>query len=149
MKSPRRGGGPLFVKTSLAVLLLVAAGLTACEFFASRGEPAPGQIEVVIYRPGRLVAITNRYPVAMDGSTLGELTNGSYMRLYAAPGAHHFSITDLASWSDTLQADRRYYLQLNVSGRAPKFELSLQQVAPELAEAELEGLHEVELAKPE
>ncbi len=104
---------------------------------------------MVVYRPGRLVAITNRYPVAMDGTTQGELANGSFMRVYAAPGAHHFSITDQASWSGTLQADRRYYLQLNVSGRAPKFELSLERVRPEHAETELEGLHEVELAKPE
>lgn len=133
------------MKARLATVL-VAATLAGCGLLPSGSESVVGQAEVVAYRPGRLTAFTNRYSLEMDGQTVAELVNGSFVRLRAAPGPHNFTVTDAsgAQWSKTLEADTRYYLQLAVSGDGPNFTIALKQVSPDLAKAELEGLRELE-----
>lgn len=133
------------MKIWLAALLIIA-GLAGCEFFSPRSEQAPGQAEVVIYRPGRLIAFTRNYTLELDGRAVAELANGSFIRVHVQPGAHGFGITDelAATWSGSLAPDTRYYLQLEISGAAPKFEVALRQVEPEVAAAELQDLRELQ-----
>ncbi|MGH8529951.1 MAG: hypothetical protein ACRETN_08950 [Nevskiales bacterium] len=133
------------MKTTLVIAFIVAM-LAGCGLLPSGSESVPGQAEVVAYRPGRLTAFTNRYSLEMDGRTVAELVNGSFVRLRTAPGSHNFTVTDAsgAAWSKTLEADTRYYLQLAVTGNAPNFEVALKQVPPDLAKTELEGLRELE-----
>ena len=139
------------MKTGIAgVALLLAAGLAGCQWFAPRPEPVPGQAEVTVYRPGRLTAFSRSYTVELDGRAVAELANGSYFRIGLAPGTHSFGIAGKPGlvWSETLAADGRYYLQLDVRGLAPDYELALRRVEAAQAQAELKDLRELAPAAP-
>src|SRR6266852_3344840 len=77
------------VSRALVIALLGAmSGCASGPKFSGLEQTAQGKADIYVYREAAIFAAIQDFEIAIDGRKVGNLANGSYLKIQVGPGAH-------------------------------------------------------------
>jgi hypothetical protein len=139
------------MKRRIAILTLFAAvGLSACGSPQGSGtqqvsQPQAGQGVIALYRPSAAIGAGLRFPMTLNGSSVGNLSNGTVISQSVAPGQYVVqtsapSVDGTSSVTVNVAAGETVYVKRNAIIGYPTYRPQLLVVSPSQAQAEIAAM---------